>query len=653
MFRPSPATFKFGTSKEHIMNERFTPRYVVLHSETKRPIGKEWQLHSFDAGELARRLSIKPDLMVGLLLGPASGVVDVEYDSPEGQEEFERLLGDVVTPCWASTRSKHSIFLWDDRLLALKSKVTIDGIEYRLGGSSAAQSVCPPSLVDGVRREWLRSPDDCEIQRLPESEIQRLLDYKSAHCFRAKDFEPSPFQGFDELEKLGHVLQTEAALKIQAYLKAYGFQIGFDHRPDNVVELHLDRCPFKPIEQEEKDGAPLVYVNNDGSYNFCCLHAKDEGKKWKEVEEVLGKKLNEPVAIDILANWCEVIEPLIAKKHNGRQYVNAVGLASTKYELTYLIEDVLVADQPCVWGAAEKCFKTSLAVDMAVSLATGTPFLGTFKVPSPVPAYLISGESGLGSLQRRLKTVCKARGVVLPDNLFFDLCEDPMPQFASKTSLKQLSDTIKENGARVVLIDPVYFCLDGVEHADVCEMGSALGKVNQVCKDNGANLVLIHHFRKAKAGEEYREPELTEISQAGFREWTRQWFMLWKRAPFDPGNIQKLGIKIGGSAGHSSRWSLELDEGTKDAPRWVTTLASLEEVKADETVEMLSGRLLDAITNFPSGVAKTKLFRAAGIDKAYHRMTALEQLVTEGSIIRFEGLDGANHQREYYKAAQA
>src|SRR5262249_35298003 len=47
----------------------------------------------------------------------------------------------------------------------------------------------------------------------------------------------------------------------------------------------------------------------------------------------------------------------------------------------WLIDDVLAAGQPSVVGALKKSLKTTIAIEQAVSVSAGIPFLGKFNVP--------------------------------------------------------------------------------------------------------------------------------------------------------------------------------------------------------------------------------------------------------------------------------
>jgi hypothetical protein len=139
--------------------------FLVLPPGRKFPNYGGWQHEGISLAELNRRRENNPAINVGLLLGPTSGVVDLDCDGPEAEASLLKLFDGPppATLSFASKRGRHLLFRYDPRFAELKNAFKspdFPDLEFRLGGSGAAQTVIPPSVVDGVRREWLNS---CEV----------------------------------------------------------------------------------------------------------------------------------------------------------------------------------------------------------------------------------------------------------------------------------------------------------------------------------------------------------------------------------------------------------------------------------------------------------------------------------------------------------
>ena len=141
-------------------------RFVRVARREKRPLGSGWQHRSTDnPADVAAWLAAGSN--VGILLGPASGVVDVEYDDPAGRDQLAAFgILDIATPTWRSSRGEHRLFRWEP-WMPPTAVVHADDLEIRLGGR-AAQSVLPPSIhPDGQPYEWTTSPADVPIASFP------------------------------------------------------------------------------------------------------------------------------------------------------------------------------------------------------------------------------------------------------------------------------------------------------------------------------------------------------------------------------------------------------------------------------------------------------------------------------------------------------
>lgn len=233
--------------------------------------------------------------------------------------------------------------------------------------------------------------------------------------------------------------------------------------------------------------------------------------------------------------------------------ISSKAFFTTDYRLEWLVQRVLLRNQPAVLGGPKKSLKTTTLIDLATSLATATPFLGRFEVYKKHRVVIISGESGEPVLQEAGRRVCVARGVD-PEQL--DLWWDfKLPQVANPLDRQELSRGLKELEASVVIIDPLYLCLlagmdaRDVEAGNLFKMGPLLSQISRCCLDAGCTPILCHHARKG-FGASDGPLDLDDLSFAGIAEFARQWILQNPRKPFDPNTgSSKLWVSVGGSAG--------------------------------------------------------------------------------------------------------
>ena len=80
-------------------------------------------------------------------------------------------------------------------------------------------------------------------------------------------------------------------------------------------------------------------------------------------------------------------------------------------ETDWLVDYIFAADQPTVFGAASKATKTTQLVDLAVALATATPWLNNFKVSKRRKVLFITGESNYRAVSKRFLRALSAHGM--------------------------------------------------------------------------------------------------------------------------------------------------------------------------------------------------------------------------------------------------
>ena len=156
------------------------PHWMVVPVDVnKHPLGGSgWPERAIRADEmielLARGERMPPEFAgFGVLLGPRSGLIDLDGDGPNAEANYAMLVGDDALPCpgWRSMRGKHRLFQWDDRFSELLSSVVkIGDLEVRFG-NEVLQSALPP--LGG--RQWLVLPSECPPPKLPDKAWQTIL----------------------------------------------------------------------------------------------------------------------------------------------------------------------------------------------------------------------------------------------------------------------------------------------------------------------------------------------------------------------------------------------------------------------------------------------------------------------------------------------
>ena len=180
---------------------------------------------------------------------------------------------------------------------------------------------------------------------------------------------------------------------------------------------------------------------------------------------------------------------------------------------------LLIAGKP-------KVGKSIFADNLALSLASGIPFLGRFQIDSGDPnrpgirTLLLDRELSKSSLFKRMGALMEGRPGyrAAVENLLID--HDHLLRLDQRDAYDLLMNLVETNGAEVVILDTAYKFLGG----DV-ESSSALMKafevLDKVIHNTGTAIVMTHHLKKGQGG---KGKENTDIADpdgvAGSFLWT-------------------------------------------------------------------------------------------------------------------------------------
>jgi replicative DNA helicase len=334
---------------------------------------------------------------------------------------------------------------------------------------------------------------------------------------------------------------------------------------------------------------------------------------------------------------------------------------------------VLVRDQPTLIGGPKKSMKTTIMIDAALSLGSGKPFLGKFEIPERVKVAVLSGESGQITIRETALRIAKSKGVELSacDVLWgFDL-----PRLGVAGDLYVLQTALQNNGIKVVFIDPAYLCLlagsPELQANNMFQVGPLLLNVAKVCEEAGTTLVLLHHTTKPASMQRLAtgEPlELEDLAYSGFQEFARQWLLVNRRQKYEPGSGKHLmWMNIGGSAGHSGCWGVDVEEGKLDdsfsSRRWQVQVRTMEDsmkgiLKAkeqrkedDKNAKTLAvkEKVLKALETCPKGETQAVICKLIGLQARVVGPILLD-LLEEQKVVRVQIMKASGQGTKPYDA---
>lgn len=173
-------------------------------------------------------------------------------------------------------------------------------------------------------------------------------------------------------------------------------------------------------------------------------------------------------------------------------------IAAEENRPRWLIDQLWGAASVGVIGGAPKCSKTWLALDMALSVATGTPCLNQYAVPEAGPVLVYLAEDTLTVVRERVAGLARHRGLDL----------EPVPIHVITASVlrldrephrTQLLHTARELRPRLLLLDPLVR-LHGIDENHATEVAQLLAYFRALQRELDLAVVLVHHTRKNAAG---------------------------------------------------------------------------------------------------------------------------------------------------------
>ena len=174
--------------------------------------------------------------------------------------------------------------------------------------------------------------------------------------------------------------------------------------------------------------------------------------------------------------------------------VRAADLEELDPARRWLIEPLWIHAGVGTIGGLPKSCKSWLGLDMAVSVASGTPCLDTFPVRDPGSVLLFMAEDAGSLVKARLRGLCRHRSLDL-NSLPIDVITAPVLRLDLPADQQRLQETVCRRAPRLLLLDP-FVRLHQVNENAAGEVAAILGYLRALQRAYQVALTVTHHSRK-------------------------------------------------------------------------------------------------------------------------------------------------------------
>lgn len=169
-------------------------------------------------------------------------------------------------------------------------------------------------------------------------------------------------------------------------------------------------------------------------------------------------------------------------------------LSAAGPQTQWLIEGLWADQAVGILGGEPKCCKSFLALDVAVSVASGAACLRQFPVRRTGKVLLFPAEDSLAVVRQRLEGIASAAGVSF-SSLPVEVITAPSLRLDMPTDRQRLSDTVQKIEPILLILDPL-IRLHRLEENDATQIAALLSYLRELQRQFQLAVILVHHARK-------------------------------------------------------------------------------------------------------------------------------------------------------------
>jgi hypothetical protein len=179
---------------------------------------------------------------------------------------------------------------------------------------------------------------------------------------------------------------------------------------------------------------------------------------------------------------------------NSLPVQRASQLESLGPQTQWLVEELWTEQAVGILGGEPKCCKSFLALDVAVSVASGAACLRQFPVRRSGPVLLFPAEDSLAVVRQRLEGIASAAQVPFA-SLPVQVITAPSLRLDTATDRQRLSHTVQQQHPVLLILDPL-IRLHRVDENDATQIAALLSYLRELQRKFQLAVMVVHHARK-------------------------------------------------------------------------------------------------------------------------------------------------------------
>jgi hypothetical protein len=214
--------------------------------------------------------------------------------------------------------------------------------------------------------------------------------------------------------------------------------------------------------------------------------------------------------------WLEISKasfapPAEEREPTGLPWVGMETLMAHHERPQWLVKDIWMAKNVGFIAGVGKSYKSIHSLDLALSIASGEPFLGQFEILDPGPVLMIQEEDPLWRVSFRLQNMMEQKGltaisisddweinVTPPRHIPLYVSIGGQFTFMNEEKVRAMEETIERIRPKMIFMDPLFMLIAGYDEYKAGDITIPLNLMKEWRNKYGCAISVVHHFKKAE-----------------------------------------------------------------------------------------------------------------------------------------------------------